>query len=287
MSADPFDAALDLLRRLNPKDISQNLNSICSLVPDLTEDLLSSVDQPLQVKRCKVTGKDYLTCDYNRDGDSFRSPWSNEYDPPLADGTVPGDAIRKLEITANDAFDIYRDLYYEGGLSSVYLWELDSGLAGVVLLKKVSTETSKGQGDWDSIHVFEAQERGRNAHYKLTSTIILNLVTNNKSIGTFDLGGNLTRQVEQDYPVEDETSHVANIGKMVEDIESKMRNQLQEVYFGKTKDIVSDLRSKSHFLLSVMTTNRFDNCPGLSTLSAAREEKKLQSEVVQNLEGRA
>ncbi|KAK9323188.1 F-actin-capping protein subunit beta [Lipomyces orientalis] len=268
MSADPFDAALDLLRRLNPKDISQNLNSICSLVPDLTEDLLSSVDQPLQVKRCKTTGKDYLTCDYNRDGDSFRSPWSNEYDPPLADGTVPSDAIRKLEITANDAFDIYRDLYYEGGLSSVYLWELDNGLAGVVLLKKVSSETSKGQGDWDSIHVFEAQERGRNAHYKLTSTIILNLVTSNKSIGTFDLGGNLTRQVEQDYPVEDETSHVANIGKMVEDIESKMRNQLQEVYFGKTKDIVSDLRS-------------------LSTLSAAREEKKLQSEVVQNLEGRA
>ena len=30
---------------------------------------------------------------------------------------------------------------------------------------------------------------------------------------------------------------------MVEDIELKMRNLLQEVYFGKTKDIVNDLRS--------------------------------------------
>lgn len=34
-----------------------------------------------------------------------------------------------------------------------------------------------------------------------------------------------------------------NIGKLVEDMESKLRNSLQEVYFGKTKDIVNDLRS--------------------------------------------
>jgi hypothetical protein len=43
--------------------------------------------------------------------------------------------------------------------------------------------------------------------------------------------------------VEDDTSHVANIGKMVEDMELKMRNLLQEVYFGKAKDVVGDLRS--------------------------------------------
>lgn len=32
-------------------------------------------------------------------------------------------------------------------------------------------------GSWDSIHVFEVAERGRQAHYKLTSTIMLQLVT--------------------------------------------------------------------------------------------------------------
>ncbi|KAK9454630.1 F-actin-capping protein subunit beta [Dipodascopsis uninucleata] len=261
---DTYDAALDLLRRLNPKNVSKNLNAICSLAPDLTEDLLSSVDQPLEVRRCGKTSKDYLTCDYNRDGDSYRSPYSNEYDPPLSDGTVPSEALRKLEVTANDAFDIYRDLYYEGGLSSVYLWEMDGGFAGVVLFKKVSSSATKGNGDWDSIHVFEVEYKGRTAHYKLTSTIILNVVTTSSALGKFDLGGNLTRQVEQDLPVEDELSHIANIGRMVEDIESKMRNQLQEVYFGKTKDIVCDLRS-------------------LGSLSTAREDRKLQSEVVSNL----
>jgi capping protein beta len=42
-------------------------------VPNLCEDLLSSVDQPLKIVRDKHVGKDYLLCDYNRDGDSYRS----------------------------------------------------------------------------------------------------------------------------------------------------------------------------------------------------------------------
>jgi len=41
-----------------------------------------------------------------------------------------------MEIKANEAFDLYRELYYEGGVSSVYFWNLDDGFAGVVLLKK-------------------------------------------------------------------------------------------------------------------------------------------------------
>ena len=44
-------------------------------------------------------------------------------------------------------------------------------------------------------------------------------------------------------PVENDESHIANIGRLVEDIELKMRNLLQEVYFGKAKDVVGNLRS--------------------------------------------
>ena len=35
-------------------------------------DLLGSVDQPLKVMTDRATGKEYLACDYNRDGDSYR-----------------------------------------------------------------------------------------------------------------------------------------------------------------------------------------------------------------------
>lgn len=60
----------------------------------------------------------------------FRSPWSNVYDPPLEDGAMPSDRLRRLELDANTAFDLYRDMYFEGGVSSVYLWDLEHGFAG-------------------------------------------------------------------------------------------------------------------------------------------------------------
>ena len=41
---------------------------------------------------------------------THRSPWSNKYDPPLPDGAVPSDRLRRLEVEANQAFDTYREL---------------------------------------------------------------------------------------------------------------------------------------------------------------------------------
>ncbi|KAI2615615.1 F-actin capping protein, beta subunit [Hypoxylon sp. NC1633] len=262
---DPFDSALDLLRRLNPKHTSAHLSSILQLAPDLTEDLLSSVDQPLSVRRCKQTGRDFLLCDYNRDGDSYRSPWSNEFDPPLEPGTaatsLPSEKVRRMEIRANEAFDVYRDLYYEGGVSSVYFWNLDDGFAGVVLLKKEAKPGSASEGIWDSVHVFEAIDRARFTQYNLTSTVILSLSTNSNSLGDMDLSGNMTRQIEIELPAESDEQQIANIGKLVEDMELKMRNLLQEVYFGKAKDVVGDLRS-------------------VGSLSEGARERETQKEII-------
>ncbi|KAK7791336.1 hypothetical protein R5R35_011720 [Gryllus longicercus] len=245
MTDQQMDCALDLMRRLPPQQIEKNLSDLIDLVPSLCEDLLSSVDQPLKIARDKEMGKDYLLCDYNRDGDSYRSPWSNTYDPPLEDGSMPSERLRKLEVDANHAFDQYREMYFEGGVSSVYLWDLDHGFAGVILIKKAGDGSKKIKGCWDSIHVVEVQEKtsGRSAHYKLTSTAMLWLQTNKTGSGTMNLGGSLTRQVEQDAPVGEASPHIANIGRMVEDMENKIRNTLNEIYFGKTKDIVNGLRS--------------------------------------------
>jgi len=245
MTERQLDCALDLMRRLPPQQIEKNLSDLIDLVPDLCEDLLSSVDQPLKIAVDKQTGKDYLLCDYNRDGDSYRSPWSNTYDPPLDDGAVPSERMRKLELEANEAFNQYREMYFEGGVSSVYLWDLEHGFAGVILIKKAGDGSKKIKGCWDSIHVVEVQEKsnGRQAHYKLTSTAMLWLQTNKDASGVMNLGGSLTRQNELDSPVNEGSPHIANIGKMVEEMENKMRSTLNDIYFGKTKDIVNCLRS--------------------------------------------
>lgn len=262
---DKFDSSLDLIRRLDPRSITSNLSNICALVDDeeIVADLLSSVDTPLVVQNCSKTGKDYLCCDYNRDGDSYRSPFSNVYYPELSsseinDAPYPSDLLRQLEIKANDSFDIYRDLYYEGGISSVYLWDtaededdnaLEEGFAGVVLFKK---ETDDKSGNWDSIHVFEVIKQSKNKYlYKLTTSVVLNL-ENKKSTngGNLGLAGNLTRQLEQEQALELdsgvnlETNHLINLGQLVEKLEYNIRNLLQAVYFDKLKDIMlKDLRS--------------------------------------------
>nr|ACO12007.1 F-actin-capping protein subunit beta [Lepeophtheirus salmonis] len=245
MTDQQLDCALDLMRRLPPQKIEKNLSDLIDLVPNLCEDLLSSVDQPLKIARDKKVGKGYLLCDYNRDGDSYRSPWTNTYDPPLEDGAIPSERLRKLEIEANAAFDLYREMYFEGGVSSVYLWDLENGFAGVILIKKAGDGSKKIKGCWDSIHVVEVGEKssGRTAHYKLTSTSMLWLQTHRSGSGTMNLGGSLTRQVEHDFPVSESSPHIANIGRMVEDMENKIRNTLNEIYFSKTRDIVHGLRS--------------------------------------------
>uniref|UniRef100_A0A672MFB8 F-actin-capping protein subunit beta n=1 Tax=Sinocyclocheilus grahami TaxID=75366 RepID=A0A672MFB8_SINGR len=84
---------------------------------------------------------------------------------------------------------------------------------------------------------------GRTAHYKLTSTVMLWLQTTKTGSGTMNLGGSLTRQMEKDETVSESSPHIANIGRLVEDMENKIHSTLNEIYFGKTKDIVNGLRS--------------------------------------------
>lgn len=47
-------------------------------------------------------------------------------------------------------------------MSSVYLWDLDHGFAGVILIKKAGDGSKKIKGCWDSIHVVEVQVRQLN-----------------------------------------------------------------------------------------------------------------------------
>jgi len=72
---------------------------------------------------------------------------------------------------------------------------------------------------------------------------MLSIETENESTGSVSLAGSLTRQDEKDFPVNDQNPHVTNIGRMVEDMESKLRTTLELIYFGKTKEVVSNLRN--------------------------------------------
>ena len=150
---DPLSLSLDVLRRLPPAEVTGNVEKLMKVLPEHADDLASGVDQPLTVRidQSKAgAGREFLCCDYNRDGESWRSWISNTWNPPLEDAAdeegpvVPTGKLRELELQANDAFETYRKLYYETGYSSTYLWdlggdatnELPANFAGVVLFKK-------------------------------------------------------------------------------------------------------------------------------------------------------
>lgn len=280
-----LEAALDLLRRLPPQRVEANLLALARLLPHHTSQLLNIVDVPAKVRVCGRTGRDYLVCDYNRDGDSYRSPWSNEYEPPVVEGSPlkPDERLRRLEVVANEAFDTYRNLYYEGGVSSVYIWDSrgvqedpaetkqmdgdegqqqdtskdgiqDSGLDKFTMAVLIKKETEAGDGirsgAWDAMHIVEVSV-GREpsveaitAEYKLTTTVTLHLDTAVAKLDSFLLAGNITRQSQQRATLGSRAieEHIPHIGRLVEDMESRMRSSLQEIYFGKTHDLINEIR---------------------------------------------
>ncbi len=79
-------------------------------------------------------GREFLCCEYNRDGDSYRSPWSRGYYPALEGDDEPfypqGD-LAAMEVVANELFAKYAKLYYDKDfITSVYFFDTGSTTGG-------------------------------------------------------------------------------------------------------------------------------------------------------------
>jgi len=246
-----INAALNIMRRMPPSHVENSLAGLIELAPQLTDDLLTHVDQPLKLMKDPKTGKEFVLCDYNRDGDSHRSLWSNEYFPAL-DGFLPAQRLRTLEIEANNIFDHYRKMYFDtGSTSSVYLFntdEKDDDSFGACFLihKDVGAQKGMTNGVWDSIHVFQVEQsqKKNTFEYKLTTTVMVSMVVNNDKVGSVDLSGSMTQQSGVvSVTLDEEHGHVANMGRMVEDMELKIRNIIEGIYIQKTREIINGMRS--------------------------------------------
>eukprot|EP00051_Salpingoeca_urceolata_P033508 m.20951 g.20951 ORF g.20951 m.20951 type:complete len:281 (+) comp6313_c0_seq1:94-936(+) len=252
MTDEQLEAGLDLMRRLPPQNIIANLAGLIDLVPALKNHYMEDVDQPLKLAKDKKAGdRPYILSMYNCVEDSYRSPWSNEYDPPTTEPEYPSEKHRCIEERLNEAFDIYRELYFEGGVSSVYVWDSrDHSFAVTVLIKKVGSGAREVKGCWDSIHVVEVTEKpnGKTASYKLVTTVMLWLETYREKSGMTKLGGTINQVDELENAVLDNSApedcrHLANIGRLIEDMENRVRAVAHEVCFGRTNQIFNELRS--------------------------------------------
>jgi len=245
-----LNSALNLMRRMPPSSTENSLAGLLELAPEQTDELLTHVDQPLKVQKDPKAGKLFVQCDYNRDGDSYRSPWTSEYFPPMEDGFQPNPKLRALEVHANKLFDVYRKQYFEDGShSSAYFFETneknDKGFGACFLIHKdVQGSKSLKKGWWDSIHVFEVtEEKDNHFLYKLTTTVMISMVLTDEKIGNTDLSGLRTQQDARKLKVDDDNPHVANMGKLLEDMELRIRNAIEGIYIQKTREVINGMRS--------------------------------------------
>ena len=249
------------LNQLMPiMDIDKNIDAISSVIyenDDLLNEFLQKVDN--RTKICKDDPKgEFIMCEQNRDGDSYRSPISNKYFPPADDAKYPSAPLRKLEELLNKMFKIYLKHYYTPTtLCSVYCWELgdniSDGYGVAVLIKNSLTHQKKiNTGSWDSSNLitvtFDNEASGKKkAKYNLISSVNLVMSFDSKICGKVCLSGTIARSSHYSKVVSDYTndeSHVSNIGVLVEDMENSIRNTLDTIYLMKSKQIIDTARDR-------------------------------------------
>lgn len=191
----------------------------------------------------------FLKCEYNMDCDSHRSPWSNQYFPPI-DPEISGDPnyvpftpsadLLDMEAKANDVFSRYAKTYYDNDFhTSVYFFEtqdqVPNSFGSCWLIKKckyhlmlIYLVKNKGenvkQGEWDAIHFVTTSVDGSKAKYRVNSTITLSLDAESNTWGNLDCSCLVLKSKEDHVAIDDkiqksgniQSFHIRNIGKIIE-----------------------------------------------------------------------
>jgi capping protein beta len=195
---------VSLLKKLPISKFDDTITALSNLIyeeDDLLNEFLQKCDNRIEIHK----GEDeFIKSEYNRDGDSYRSPISNKYYPHSEDAVYPSSEYKEFELKLNKMFNLYTKQYYSPNtISSAYVWGLgqnvSEGFAVAVLIKnKLDVENNIDNANWDSINVLnitftDGDEKA--VLYKLTSSINLIMHFRHKVCGHVNLSGTLCRQV--------------------------------------------------------------------------------------------
>lgn len=242
------DAARDLLRHISPEQIGERLNDVIKLNPKLADELYSTVDVPLEVLTDKEhDGYKFIKCDYNRDCDSWRSPYSNKYDPPLPDGGIlPSPAMRKIEEKALFGFETYKKMYFgDSAVLSVYAWDMDpsSFAVGIFVRKDISDTLRDGTSCTGNISCSDVVEvrkaNGSDFSYNLVSSILMHCDLSTRLKEPIRLSGGITGFKSSTGKGANEVEHLKNIGMLLEDNASEFTERIRQIFVGKMKEVYS------------------------------------------------
>ena len=253
----------------------QNLQGFRNVLkdnPDSLEALLSKYQVPFQIVEPPTDGssskgeKPFLSCQYNRFGEKqHRSPWTNQLHPK--DDAEDDDAmnedddesrdneddeLRLLEITTNEVWDSYKNLYYgHEAVGSVYLKESTDGGAFQGLFGVYKKSPSLGSS-WQSVSLVHVGQPGEETcSYRVHTTAFV--IIEEESSGDDDVGLNfnvsamVSKEVSKECKITPgllTASHIGNLGDLIEANEMDLRSQLERVQIPKTIETVDAMLKK-------------------------------------------
>ena len=200
-----YKNCLHLYKLLCPKNSEANFNVISELVYEDDENLsifTQKAEVPTTICKDDPRGT-FLCCEFNRDGDSYRSPLSNKYFPAPEDESemkyLP-ENLRDLEIKFNRVFQKYIRAYYSPeAICSVYIDTADENLENGFLLNvriknPIKDKTKElDTGCWDSNNIIEVKyirdNPNVNIEYRISTSVYLIINTKNEQTGKLSASG--------------------------------------------------------------------------------------------------
>ena len=250
----PEVAAHNLLRHVPPKEVEDRMYDVIKMNPDVAEDLLVTTDIQFQTEICPEAHRPFIKCDFNRDWNSYRSPFTSKYVPDYEEGVQPPEKLREMEKIAMKGLEQYKLLFYgKEGVGSCYTWELSEtefGL-GVFMKKEVSNVQASGTdvfitGWINSSDVFVVSEVGGGKfNYDLVSSVLMDINVSVELGEPISLSGSLGHKREQVMEASSPLDHVANVFTMIEEVGKRFISHIHEIYIGKTCEILSRCRGTS------------------------------------------
>jgi capping protein beta len=200
-----YKNCLHLYKLLSPKNSEANFSVISELVYEDDENLAiftQKAEVPTIICRDDPKGT-FLCCEFNRDGDSYRSPISNKYFPtPEEENEMKylPENLRNLEIKFNKVFQSYIRAYYSPeAICSVYLdivdENLENGFLVNVRIKNPIIDKTKDldTGCWDSNNIIEVKyikdNPNINIEFRISTSVYLIINTNNEQTGNLYASG--------------------------------------------------------------------------------------------------
>lgn len=173
----------------------------------------------------------------------------------MSEAFYPTGNLKEMEEKANLMIKEYATLYfgsnYTNAIANAYFFETSGEGFGACYLIKNSLSHEKGmqQGEWHSIHSFTVDENITGKHtYTLVSTVFLRLELEGDTFGSLNISGTTTKKSETLHPKTDSSEeHLVRLGKMLEKNEGQLRDELDSVYVGKSKQIINTGRVPDHY----------------------------------------